>query len=790
MALRAGDNEEEVPLDNVSYEMPSSNDDADDLLMNDNSSSDGRSSKDKFAKKKKREYSRKYSDKQGDEDSAGRGKKDRFGGGDGAKKKKAKNAQSTPAPPAVRVVVSLPESLTVRELSLRSGIPTRRIITKLVEVGGLDSNSSQMDSEAEKESGVRVRTNVSSYLLRQLKFEQKSGRRRKSRIANQEVSAVAEALTINTEVAELLMMEFGIETKHEKNRVKDEFRTDLETLSADAVAKFPTRSPIVTVMGHVDHGKTSLLDALRSTDVAGGEAGGITQSVGAFKFALDEQSIVFLDTPGHEAFTSMRRCGTLLTDVVVLVIAATDGVRPQTVESIEMARAANVPIIVAVSKVDMPGIDADDAMYRISSELTGHDVLTDLHGGAVQIIPIAAPSRRGLDDLSEAILLQSAEMNLVADPKSRGEAVVLESRLDQGMGGVADIVTRWGTLKVGDNVVCGEQHARVRQLLDTVTGKPLKEAGPATPVRLVGFKEPPAPASDILAVSSTKRAREVADLRARRRRDIEAEAAERLRFEAEQRAAARQASETGEKAKGKKGKPADEEEDEDERPMPLPDVVPIVLKADTDGSLEALRYSVEGLSLEFLQKYEESSGVEIEDPSEFGMKVIRRGVGPIASSDVELAKTFGARIFAFNVRAPNSVVRVAEQGGVEIVTQSVIYHLLDDMRKIMSEELTEKDNVQVLGSAKVLKIFKMNPRNRREGEWIVAGCSVESGEVAKSSRMRVRRGDEIIHRGGLDSLRHFKDDVGKVKQGQECGITLSAFQEFEEGDIIEAYIET
>mmetsp|Transcript_1279 Transcript_1279/g.1577 ORF Transcript_1279/g.1577 Transcript_1279/m.1577 type:complete len:571 (-) Transcript_1279:798-2510(-) len=562
--------------------------------------------------------------------------------------------------------------------------------------------------------------------------------------------------------------------KKEKSKVIDERRTDPDEVVLEGKKKLMPRPPIVTVMGHVDHGKTTLLDTLRNANVASGEVGGITQAVSAFTVNLDGNDIVFLDTPGHEAFTSMRKCGSILTDLIVLIVAATDGVRPQTLESIEMARAAGVPIIVALTKVDMPGIDIEMSMEAISNELNVHGVITERHGGNVQIIPVSAPTGLGLEDLTEAISLQAEERNLLADPKSRGEAVILEGRIDRNLGVVCDLVTRWGTLKVGDYIVCGEQFGRIRQLLNTVTSKPVKQAPPSTPARLLGLKEVPAPGLDILAVPNNKRAKQVVEYRIKRRVEAETQAIER-----EQR---QLAIEEAQAAKDKNN----EDEDEEETAQTEMEVVnvPIILKADTDGSLEALRYSVDavGAELEELTK----SG-RIAEGS--GFKVIRRGVGEVTQSDVELAKSFGGQIFAFNVRSPAAVMKLAAQHEVNINSQSVIYHLLDDLRSEVDKATPKEKVVEVVGRAFVKQVFKMNPRNRREGEWVVAGCEVRSGTISKNKRLRVVRNEEVIHHSGLDSLRSYKDEVSEIKSGQDCGIALSSFQDFEVGDIIEAYDE-
>jgi len=664
--------------------------------------------------------------------------------------------------PLIKVTVQLPPSLTVRELSLRSGIKISSLIQRLVETGGLASDGSA------GQGGVEVGCKISRHLLNSLKLEARTGRKR---VGRQEVSTIAENLVLSSSIAELLMLEFGLECVAETEKVLDEYRTDPDSFKNSV--SLISRDPIVTIMGHVDHGKTTLLDSLRNTKVASGEAGGITQTVGAFSVEVEGQRIVFLDTPGHEAFTSMRKCGSLLTDIIVLVVAATDGIQPQTIESIELANASSVPIIVALTKTDMPGIDLATARSKISAELSLHDLITEDYGGPIQLVPVVAPTRQGLHELAEAILLQSQEMNLNAVRNARGEAVVLESRMLPSSGAQADIVTRWGTLKQGDHIVCGEEFGKVRQLCDTVTGAPIKSAGPSVPLKLLGLTFAPPPGSDVLVVESAKRAKQVAELRKKRRELAEAQAVYN-----------QQALDNAITASGGVGSDA---------VIPELKVVPIILKADSDGTLEALRYSVDAVQMELEEQFElrssEVTDVEESERVRTTFKVIRRSVGPVIAADIEMAKSFGAHIFGFNIRVPSKMVALSQDKRVPIVTQSVIYHLLDDLKKLMKENSPELVTIVVKGSATVLKVFHMNPTKKKEGKWAVAGCTVTQGKISKSNRLRVRRNGEVLHKSGLDSLKSFKDDVDFVSHGHECGISLSSFQDFEEGDIIEAYEE-
>ncbi len=711
--------------------------------------------------------------------------------------------------PASKLKVKVPESITVRELAMRSNIQSIVIINKLMEIGSMDdavrmrgagagaAKDSAGLAAAESAAGVRFDRQINDYTLTQLKLEARTGR---SRLANTEVSAAAESITVTADVAELMLSDLGFEVEREAARARDEQRTDAERALLEDWPGLEPRSPIVTVMGHVDHGKTSLLDALRKTKVAQGEAGGITQAVGAFTVMLGDSRVVFLDTPGHEAFASMRRCGSMLTDLIVLVVSCADGVQPQTIECAELALAAGVPVIVALSKIDTPGVLVDEARLRIGGQLQLAGLVTEDFGGHVQVVPIAAIKGVGLQDLTDAISLQADEMNLRAQRNARGEAVVLESRLDRAVGALTDVVVRWGTLRTGDFVVCGEQQGRVRQMLDTVTGEPVDEAGPATPVRVVGLSLPPTPATDLLAVPNAKRAKEISDLRTKRRveteRDVQLrelrvkELAKGPALDPQQQAEQLALLQSKRPLSAKQKTIARIEEEraarisEREGRATAAVKVPVIIKADTDGSLEALRYSVDAVSAE-LKQLAELSGLR--EGSEF--QVVRRGVGPVTSSDVDLAKAFGAHIFAFNVRVPPPVTQAAAKLAVPLVTQSVIYHLLDDMRKLVEERAPRPNDVEVVGQLKVLKVFSMQPRKRGESTWIVAGCSVLSGKLARSNRIRVMRDKKLLFTGGLDSLKHFKADVTEVTKGQECGLSLSAFQDFKEGDIIEAYTE-
>lgn len=663
--------------------------------------------------------------------------------------------------------VILPPSLTVRELSLSSGINAYDLIKKVAELGALD-----MDQTAgESGSLTRVKGKLDPYLLAQFRVEAEGGRRR---IASKQVSTVAQSLLLSAEISELLMMEFGLESELQIDKVVDEARTVMEDAEG-----MDARPPMVTVMGHVDHGKTTLMDTLRNASVAAGEEGGITQKVAAFSFGLGDGNLpaTFVDTPGHEAFASMRRCGALVTDIIVLIIAATDGVRPQTVECIELAKAGNVPLIIALTKVDVDGIDEEEAKMRVSNELAAYGVNTEVVGGDVQIVPIAAPKGIGLEALVEAITLQAEVMELRADKKARGEAVVLESFLDPSLGPIADVIVRWGTLSAGDIVVVGEEHGKIRKLLSTVDGAELKAATPAMPARVLGLSSCVRPGLDLLVVPDNKRAKQVVSLRTRRRVGAEAIA------ESDRENLA------GEEAEGD-----EDDQDGEDSALPLkqdPIFCKLVLKADTDGGLEALKYSVEALNLKVTEQIstELAQEQELTLPEGSGFVVVRKGIGPISKQDLEIASSFGAAVYGFNVRAPRNIVAAASAEGIEVVNKGVIYHILEDIESSLYKSAAPSTVEKVVGKAEVLQTFVMNPERRGDSEWTVAGCKIADGEISVSNRVRVTRQGEVIHSSsGIDSLRHYKRKVKSLAKGQECGISLSGFQDFQNGDIIEFYV--
>ncbi len=493
------------------------------------------------------------------------------------------------------------------------------------------------------------------------------------------------------------------------------------------------RPPVVTVMGHVDHGKTSLLDKIRQARVAAGEAGGITQHIGAYQTMTESGSpITFIDTPGHAAFTAMRARGAKVTDIVVLVVAADDGVMPQTVEAIEHARAAQAPLIVAINKMDKP--EADPA--RVKNDLLRHEVIAEDMGGDAQMIEVSAHSGQGLDDLLEAISLQAEVMELKANPTREGEGIVIEAKLDKGRGAVATILMQRGTLRKGDIFVVGQESGRVRALIND-QGVQVDEAGPSVPVEVLGGGGAPQ-AGDIFNVVETEaQAREVADYRARKAREAESVA-------------------------GARGSSLDQmlkQLKESEQAE-----LPLLVKGDVQGSVEAIAQAVAQL-----------------DTEEVCARIILTGVGGITESDITLASASGAVVIGFNVRANAQARSAAEQTGIEIRYYNIIYDLVDDVRAAMSGLLSPDLRETMLGTAEVLEIFSVGKGGK------AAGGRVTEGLVRRGAKVRLIRDDVVIHEGDLSSLRRFKDEVSEVANGQECGMAFEDYTDLRAGDMIECY---
>ncbi len=533
--------------------------------------------------------------------------------------------------------------------------------------------------------------------------------------------------SLDADIAELLVDEFG-------HKIKRVSAADVEIgLKGDTDAEevLKPRSPVVTVMGHVDHGKTSLLDALRRTDVVSGEAGGITQHIGAYQVTLDSGAkITFIDTPGHEAFTAMRARGASVTDIIVLVVSADDGVMPQTVEAINHAKAAEVPIIVAINKMDRPAADPD----RVRKELLQHELVVEEMGGEVLTVEVSATEKRNLDKLTEAILLQAELLDLGANPGRPAEGVVVEARLDRGRGAVATVLIQRGTLHVGDIVVAGSEWARVRALLDD-HGDDISEAGPAVPVEVLGLSGAPIAGDDFVTVENERRAREVTDYRRQQLRDVRAAAGARGSLEQMfSDIAAGQVSE-----------------------------VPVVIKADVQGSVEAIAASLEKLATD-----------------EVAVRVLHTGVGGINESDVTLAKASKGIIIGFNVRANVQAREHARRDNVEVRYYSVIYNVIDDIKAVLSGLLAPTLRERIVGNAQVLEVFDITKVGK------IAGCRVTDGAIKRSSKVRLLRDDTVIYDGKLATLKRFKDDAREVKEGLECGIAFENYHDIRVGDVIEA----
>ena len=518
------------------------------------------------------------------------------------------------------------------------------------------------------------------------------------------------------------------------HKVKQVRESDLEDKLVESMhheGEELSRAPVVTVMGHVDHGKTSLLDYIRRAKVASGEAGGITQHIGAYHVETDRGMVTFLDTPGHAAFTAMRARGAKATDIVILVVAADDGVMPQTEEAIQHAKAAGVPIVVAINKIDKEEADPD----RIKNDLAARDVIPEEWGGDTMFVPVSAKAGTGIEELLEAVLLQAEVLELKAQPSAPGRGVVVESRLDKGRGPVATVLVQNGTLRQGDVVLAGVNYGRVRAMLDE-NGQPIKEAGPSIPVEILGLDGTPDAGDELNVVADEKKAREVALFRQGKFREIKL---------------ARQQSAKLENMFENMG--------QDEKKT-----LNIVIKADVRGSLEALQGSLSELGNDEVQ-----------------VKIVSGGVGGITETDANLALASNAVVFGFNVRADAAARKIIETEGLDLRYYSVIYEIIDDVKKALSGMLGSDVREQILGVAEVRDVF----RSPKFGA--VAGCMVIEGTVHRNRPIRVLREDVVIYEGELESLRRFKDDVGEVRNGMECGIGVKNYNDVRAGDRIEVF---
>jgi translation initiation factor IF-2 len=579
------------------------------------------------------------------------------------------------APPRALETIEIPDLLTVQELATSMIVPVKDVITELIKIGTM----------------ATINQNISSDVAIQ----------------------IAKRFGFNAVVKEA-----GEEVTVEQEEDKPEM--------------LAPRPPVVTVLGHVDHGKTSLLDKIRAANVAAGEAGGITQKIGAYTVERNDRKITFVDTPGHEAFTAMRARGAKVTDVAILVVAADDGVMPQTKEAIAHVKAATVPIVVAINKMDRPDAQPD----RVKQQLVEEGLQPVDWGGNVEMVPVSAKTGDGIDSLLDTVLLEADIRELRANKNRRATGVVIESALHRGRGAVATVLVQNGTLRVGDIVVAGGTFGKVRALIDD-KGKQVKKAGPSIPVEVMGLSDVPA-AGDMLSVVSDERvARETAEKRATRRRDVRMAATGSQRVSLE--------TFMSMPAEGRK-------------------TLNLIIKADGQGSLEALRTRMESLS---------SDDVEI--------RVIHGGVGAISPNDVNLASASNAVLIGFNIRPDETARRLAENEGVDLRFYQVIYEIEDDLKKAMRGMLAPVEREVILGRAEVRQVFKVS----RVGT--IVGCYVSGGRITRNANARVIRDGTVVFEGEIESLRRFKDDVREVTEGFECGIQIARFQDLKEGDVIEAF---
>jgi translation initiation factor IF-2 len=532
---------------------------------------------------------------------------------------------------------------------------------------------------------------------------------------------------IDADTAQLIAEEMG----HSVKRVSESDVEEGLLGEQDADEHLVPRAPVVTIMGHVDHGKTSLLDALRKTNVVAGEAGGITQHIGAYQVETPGGLVTFIDTPGHEAFTSMRARGAKVTDIVVLVVAADDGVMPQTVEAINHARAAKVPTIVAINKIDKQQANPT----RVRTDLLAHEIVVESMGGDTLEVEVSATKSINLDKLLEAILLQSEVQGLKANPDRAASGIVIEAQLDKGRGPVATVLVQNGTLRLGDIFVAGSAWGRVRALIDD-KGAQVATAGPSVPVEVLGLNSAPEAGDGFVVVESESRAREITEYRDRKRRETRGTTAGRSSLEQMM----SQLKEGGRKE------------------------VPVLVKADVQGSAEAIVQAVEKLSTE-----------------EVSARVVHYGVGAISESDISLAQASGAVVLGFNVRANQQARDTAERAGIEVRYYNIIYDLVDDVKSVMSGLLAPTLRETFLGNAQILEIFNISKVGK------VAGCRVTEGTVQRGAKVRLIRDNVVVHEGTLSTLKRFKDEVREVLAGQECGMAFESYQDMRVGDVIECF---
>lgn len=589
--------------------------------------------------------------------------------------RKKKGDHPAPVVPRTLETIEIPDLLTVQELATSMIVPVKDVITELIKTGTM----------------ATINQNIPSNVA----------------------IAVAKKFGFNAVVKEA-----GEEVTVEQEEDKAEMMTP--------------RPPVVTVLGHVDHGKTSLLDKIRQADVAAGEAGGITQKIGAYTVEQNDRKITFIDTPGHEAFTAMRARGAKVTDVAILVVAADDGVMPQTKEAIAHVKAAGVPIVVAINKMDKPDAQPD----RVKQQLAEQGLQPVDWGGTVEMVPVSAKTGDGIAHLLDTVLLEADIRDLKANRNRRATGVVIESALHRGRGAVATALVQNGTLRVGDIIVVGGTFGKVRALIDD-KGKQVKKAGPSIPVEIMGLADVPSAGDSLTVVSDERVAREAAEKRATRRRDVRISATGSQRVSLE--------TFMSMPTEGKKA-------------------LNLIIKADGQGSLEALRTRMESLS---------DDNVDI--------RVIHGGVGAISPNDVNLASASNAVLIGFNIRPDETARRLAENEGVDLRFYQVIYEIEEDLKKAMRGMLAPVVREVTLGRAEVRQVFKVSKVGT------IVGCYVTSGKILRNAKARVVRDGTVVFDGEIESLRRFKDDVREVAEGFECGIQIAKFQDLKEGDVVEAY---
>jgi translation initiation factor IF-2 len=534
---------------------------------------------------------------------------------------------------------------------------------------------------------------------------------------------------LDADTITLIASEYGVEVE-EKILINElEFETIQEN---DEPAALRERPPVVTIMGHVDHGKTTLLDAIRQTSVVSTEAGGITQHIGAYQVEINGKKITFLDTPGHAAFTTMRARGAQVTDITIIVVAADDGVMPQTVEAINHAKAANVPIIIAVNKMDKPSANPD----RVKQELTEYGLVSEDWGGDTIFVHLSAKEKQGIDDLLEMILLVSEVQELKANPNKRARGTVIEAELDRGRGPVATVLVQHGTLKIGDPIVVGSTFGRIRAMVND-RGRRIKEALPSTPVEITGLNDVPQAGDQFMVFEDEKKARSIGEKRAVKRRESELRASSRVSLD----------------DLFNQLKEGDIKE------------VNVIIKADVQGSVEALRGSLEKIDVE---------GARV--------KIIHAGAGAITESDVILASASNAIIIGFNVRPDSNAKSTAESEKVDIRLHRIIYKVMEEIEAAMKGMLEPVYEEKVIGQAEIRQVFRVSKIGN------IAGCYVTDGKITRDCGARIIRDGVVIYEGKLDTLKRFKDDVKEVNQGYECGITLERFSDIKEGDVVEAFV--